>query len=119
MFENNLRILIISACIFGILGILVITYFYDSVKTTPEKLSNIQPNDQIYLVSGYIKNTTVKSNTLFFELCDYFVCIDSVYFNPSAALITELKDGQEITIKAKYSYYNDSPELIVFSFVER
>lgn len=119
MFENNLRILIISACIFGILGILVITYFYDSAAVTPEELSNILPNDQIYLVNGHIKNIIEKSNTLFFELCDYFVCIDSVYFNPHESIITELKDGQKITIKAKYSNYNDSSELIVFSFVER
>lgn len=114
MLEKYLRILIICVCVFGLLGLLLITSFYNARRITVNELLLNPPNESIYLVDGRIKNPQIKSNTLFFELCD-FSCIACVYFNPSFGL----EGGKEISVKAKYTTFNNKPELIVYSFEER
>jgi len=118
MFDKYLRILIICSCIFGVSGVLLISFLYDSDVKTPSELLSFPPNDRIYYVFGQVKNIKENSNVLFFEICDFSDCLSCVYFNPTKQIIFSMTNNQEITIKAKYSYYKNEPELIVFSFLE-
>jgi len=117
MFEKYIRILIICSCLFGLLGILLITYFYDSRQVLVSSLLDLKPNEKIYVVSGQVKDIKEKSNTLFFQLCDSYVCLPCVYFNPTDKDIQFVSRNQEIKVKARYTTFNNSPELIVFSFL--
>jgi exonuclease VII large subunit len=80
-------------------------------------LLDLKPNEKIYVVSGQVKDIKEKSNTLFFQLCDSYVCLPCVYFNPTDKDIQFVSRNQEIKVKAKYTTFNNSPELIVFSFL--
>jgi len=114
MLEKYTRLLIICCCLFGLLGLLLLSYFYDSVSVTPTVLYLQEPDDRVYLVTGIVKNEVVKSNTLFFEICDSLACLPCVYFNPASNL--SFSGLENTTVKAKYTTYNNSPELVVYSF---
>lgn len=116
MFEKYIRILIICSCLFGLLGILSITYFYESRQISVSSLLGTEPNEKIYIVSGQVKEITEKSNTLFFQLCDSLKCVQAVYFNPTKEDVAFVSRNQELTVKAKYTTFNNTPELIAFSF---
>ena len=117
MFEKYIRILIVCSCLCGLLGILLITYFYDSRQVLVSSLLDLEPNEKIYVVSGQVKDIKEKSNTLFFQLCDSYACLPCVYFNPTDNDIQYVSRNQELTVKAKYTTFNNSSELIVFSFL--
>lgn len=120
MFEKDLRAIIIFACVFGLLGILATMYFFEASAVSISSLLSKDAKEGVYIVSGNLKSLETKSNVLFFKLCDSFACISGVYFNPAKQIIDKLikakQTNTEITIKARFEYYYDSPEIIAYKF---
>lgn len=116
MLDKYIRYLIVFSCLFGLTGILFISFIYDTRTVSVSNLVSKAPDDRIYIVNGKLKNSTTKSNVLFFEICDYSSCLSSVYFNPTKEEQSFFTKTSEITLKVKYTTYNNQPELIVFSF---
>lgn len=118
MFDKYLRLLIVFSCILGLLGILFVYFFYETHTLLVVEVLNLLPDENTYVVFGNVKEATIKSNTLFFKLCDVSVCVPCVYFNPSKAEQEVLHKSNKLYVKAKYTTYNQEPELLVYSFWE-
>lgn len=76
--------------------------------------------DKVVLVSGTIKEVSLKENNLFFQICKYSRCVKVVYFNASKNEIDVLNKAslrkQEVKIIGKVTLYNDQPEIILYKF---
>ena len=120
MFEKDLRKIIIFTGAFGLLGILVIMYFFEASAVSISFLLSRDAKEGVYVVSGQVKDIEIKSNVLFFKLCDSLACISGVYFNPTNKTSERLEYAntinQEITIKSRFEYYYGSPEIIAYKF---
>ncbi len=122
MFDSDFRKIIIFSAVFGLLGILLLMYYFETSELSVSAVSENHINKTLS-VTGNVKYIALKSNTLFFELCDSSACISCVYFNPSKKLIIDLKELQEsnkeITVKARYQKYYETKELIVYGLSEK
>lgn len=120
MFEKDLYKIIIFTGAFGLLGILVIMYFFEASLVSISFLLSKDAKEGVYLVAGNIKYIDIKSNVLFFKLCDSLSCISGVYFNPTNNTAERLEyaktTNQEISIKSRFEYYYGSPEIIAYKF---
>lgn len=120
MFEKNIRKIIIFTATFGLLGILVVMFFFEASLVPVSFLLSNDAKEGVYLVSGNLKDIEIKSNVLFFKLCDSFNCISGVYFNPVNKMVERLEyaqqTNQEITIKSRFEYYYGTPEIIAYKF---
>jgi len=118
MFDAYFRKLIVFTCVFGILGLLIITYYFETVEVSVSDLLSINIKESVYIVTGEVKSIEIKSNTLFFSLCDLSNCISAVYFNPSSATVVQLKGAQSsnslVKVKARFERYYGTPELVVY-----
>lgn len=120
MFEKKLFKILIFTSAFALLGILTIMYFFEASLVSISFLLSEDAKVGVYLVSGNLKNIEIKSNVLFFELCNSYDCISGVYFNPTNKTAERLEyareTNQEITIKSRFEYYYGSPEIIAYKF---
>ncbi|MFA5745330.1 MAG: hypothetical protein WCX82_00665 [archaeon] len=118
MFDDDFRKIIIFTCIFGLLGLFIITYFFECAEVIVSDLLSGDIKESVYVVIGQIKSIEVKSNTLFFEFCDSSNCIKAVYFNPSTRIIEKLKtamrDNLQIKVKARFEKYYGVSEIVIY-----
>jgi len=120
MFGCDIKKILIFTSAFGLLGIILCIAFFESSEVLISALVMPNAKERVYIISGNIKNTEIKSNTLFFSLCDSFSCIDCVYFNPSSGINEKIENSKNynhlIKVKARFEYYYGRPELVVYKF---
>jgi hypothetical protein len=111
---------IIIVAILGTLLLIFHTIFFNY------HLLNFYEDNTIYLdevvkITGKVKDITLKENILFFKVCQYSRCLDSVYFNISKSKQDLFYDMQNSKLSyefiGKYTLYNNKPEFIVYKLL--
>ncbi len=110
---------LIILTIIGLLTLFLYTFFY-----SPKEISLLEDNklylDKVILLSGTIKNYSLKENHLFFSVCNYSKCVPVVYFNVSKnnsnKIYAAYLEKKTVKVTGKYILYNQKEEIILYKY---